>query len=66
MRLTANLTRTGMLLVARAAVLGATPPAPQHRFHPHGLSTHQQLDLATCTSSHHELQIIVTHTAVLS
>jgi hypothetical protein len=31
-----------------------------------GLSTHKQLDLATYTSSHDELQIIVTHPPVLS
>jgi hypothetical protein len=31
-----------------------------------GLSTHKQLDLTTYTSSHHELQIIVTHPPFLS
>lgn len=47
----------------------ARPPSPQRGIAGViyiGMSTHKQLDLATYTSSHHELQIIVTHTPVLS
>jgi hypothetical protein len=47
----------------------AQPPSPQRGSAGViyiGLSTQTQLDLATYTSSHHELQIIVTHTPVLS
>jgi hypothetical protein len=47
----------------------AKPPSPQHGTAGViyiGLSTHNQLDLATYTSSHEELQIIVTHPPVLS
>ena len=47
----------------------AQPPSPQHGIAGViyiGLSTQKQLDLATYTSSHHELQIIVPHTPVLS
>jgi hypothetical protein len=47
----------------------AQPPSPQRGIAGViyiGLSTQEQLDLATYTSSHDELQIIVTHTPVLS
>ena len=47
----------------------AQPPSPQRGIAGViyiGLSTQKQLDLATYTSSHEELQIIVTHTPVLS
>jgi hypothetical protein len=47
----------------------ARPPSPQRGVAGViyiGLSTKKQLDLATYTSSHHELQIIVTHTPILS
>lgn len=47
----------------------AQPPSPQRGIAGViyiGLSTRKQLDLATYTSSHEELQIIVPHTPVLS
>ncbi|MGA2011584.1 MAG: hypothetical protein ABSH51_13790 [Solirubrobacteraceae bacterium] len=47
----------------------AQPPSPQRGIAGViyiGLSTQKQLDLATYTSRHEELQIIVTHTPVLS
>jgi len=47
----------------------AQPPSPQRGIAGAiyiGLSTQKQLDLATYTSTHDELQIIVTHTPVLS
>jgi hypothetical protein len=47
----------------------AQPPSPQRGIAGViyiGLSTHRQLDLTTYTSSHDELQIIVSHTPVLS
>lgn len=47
----------------------ARPPSPQRGIPGViyvGLSTQKQLDLATYTSSHEELQIIVTHAPVLS
>lgn len=47
----------------------AQPPSPQRGIAGViyiGLSTKEQLDLATYTSSHEELQIIVTHTPILS
>ena len=47
----------------------AQPPSPQRGIAGViyiGLSTQKQLDLATYTSSHEELQIIVPHTPVLS
>jgi len=47
----------------------AQPPSPHHGIAGViyvGLSTKQQLDLATYTSSHEELQIIVQHTPILS
>ena len=47
----------------------AQPPSPERGIAGViyiGLSTHKQLDLATYTSSHDELQIIVPHTPVLS
>lgn len=47
----------------------AQPPSPQRGIAGViyiGLSTHKQLDLATYTSRHEELQIIVTHTPILS
>ena len=53
----------------RLKVSLAQPPSPQ-RGTPGviyiGLSTHKQLDLATYTSRHDELQIIVSHPPVLS
>jgi hypothetical protein len=53
----------------RLRVSLAQPPSPEHGLPGViyiGQSTHKQLDLATYTSSHDELQIIVTHTPVLS
>jgi hypothetical protein len=47
----------------------AQPPSPERGIAGLiyiGLSTHKQLDLATYTSSHEELQIMVTHPPVLS
>ena len=47
----------------------AQPPSPQRGIAGViyiGLSTQKQLDLATYTSSHQELQIIVPHTPILS
>lgn len=47
----------------------ARPPSPQHGIAGviyTGLSTKKQLDLATYTSNHEELQIIVLHTPILS
>jgi hypothetical protein len=53
----------------RLRVSLAQPPSPQRGIPGViyiGESTHKQLDLATYTSSHDELQIIVSHTPVLS
>lgn len=53
----------------RLQVSLAQPPSPQRGIPGViyiGLSTPKQLDLATYTSSHDELQIIVSHTPVLS
>jgi hypothetical protein len=53
----------------RLRVSLAQPPSPQRGIPGViyiGQSTHKQLDLATYTSSHDELQIIVSHTPVLS
>lgn len=47
----------------------ARPPSPQRGIAGAiyiGASSKKQLDLATYTSSHEELQIIVTHTPILS
>jgi hypothetical protein len=53
----------------RLRVSLAQPPSPE-RGTPGviyiGLSTKKQLDLSTYTSTHHELQILVLHTPVLS